>query len=73
MRTASEPVRGIVGLLLVALAFFFGDDFLAPRLFTATFLVERVLEMLRALPKELAFFMLREILHVRDADVNADC
>ena len=73
MRTASEPMRGMIGLLLAALAFFFGVDFLAPRFFTATFFVERVLEMLRALPEELTFFMLGEILHVRGADVNADC
>ena len=75
MRCASEPLRGIVGLLLVRSALFFGDDFLVTPFFAASFLAEVVflaLEVLRVLPAEWAFFIVRAILHVAGANVNAD-
>jgi hypothetical protein len=62
MRTLSEPVRGIVGPLLVGFALFFGGDFLGARFFATAFPVEEALpalDLLRALLEELAFFMVR--------------
>ena len=75
MRCASEPLRGIVGLLLLRSALFFGNDFLANRFFAASFLAKvafPALEVLRVLPAEWAFFIVRAILHVPGANVNAD-
>ncbi len=75
MRCASEPLRGIVGVLLVRSALFFGNDFLAKRFFEASFLAEvafPALDVLRVFPAEWAFFIVRAILHVAGANVNTD-
>jgi predicted short-subunit dehydrogenase-like oxidoreductase (DUF2520 family) len=69
MRTASEPVLGILNLPAGFLIVFAGDFFAALFLVVVLF---PALELLRALLPGLVFFVMRVILHFGSENVKAE-